>query len=149
MKTGERLRTQRSRYDHRKLVRLPEWLPGAGTLMEPRTYQISAAIDGILKVRRSKINPEKLKYVEVDPDIQKDYRSTQLRAHFAGRGEAFPIHPRQPGKAAMAALHQYQEPDWRLRVMKNPPPRERFIDPNLFARGLISTPAPIPEFNYE
>lgn len=148
VKAGETIMNQRFRFDGRRFHRRPAYLPGNNVQMREDNYLLTSKVNGIVKVRYSKVCPTQLKWIDVEPDVQKEKRSNDLRAEFARRGEAFELHPRNV-KARLQALPSLTEPDWRQRVLAVKPLRERFPDPNLMCRGLIATAAPESRFKFE
>jgi hypothetical protein len=148
MLKGQPIVYQRRRIDHRFGYREPDYHPGNNVTMHVRNYDITADVSGVPTVRQSKINPTGYEWIDVEPDIQKVYRTQQLRRFMGPRG----------GASAMAAQHNaryvdeeddLREPDWRQRVIRKVPLTERFPDPNLLTRGIVKSIEPKARFYYE
>ncbi|ESL11771.1 hypothetical protein TRSC58_00471 [Trypanosoma rangeli SC58] len=142
----EKLKEQRRRYGQDRHSRLPEYRPGQNVRMDPNTFTLYATTKGVMTIRESRIHPG-YKWLDVEPDIQKVYRSLQMRKALSARGMASQMVARNAHyKSEMDLL---LEPHWRDRVSRVPKATERFKDPNLFARGLITELNPMDRYCYE
>ena len=123
-----------------------QWQPGRNTTADPATYTIAAGSDGIASVKKNKINPEYFT-VDVEPDIQKVYRGKELRAEFRKRNElsAYSKH----NSLYESELVDFEEPEWRSRIVAIKTKTERFVDPNLLTRGVVKSIDPAERFTYE
>lgn len=136
--TMEPLKMQRHRYGQDKHSRSPEFRAGANVTMDNR-FTLHATTPGIVSVRPSRINPE-FKWVDIDPDIQKHRRARELRAELKKRGMTHSMIPAVSDYKG--ELDNLQEPQWREDALKVKKPTERFVDPNLFTRGIIAKLTP-------
>ncbi|SCU68174.1 uncharacterized protein TEOVI_000532300 [Trypanosoma equiperdum] len=141
----EKLKEQRRRFGQDRHSRLPEYRPGNNVRMDPNTYTLYATKKGVMTIRESRINP-KYKWLDVEPDIQKVYRSRELRRA---------LQEREMASMAVGENSNYRveldlllEPDWRERVMHVPKATERFKDPNLFTRGVVNELSPLDRYSY-
>jgi hypothetical protein len=100
-----------------------------------------------MTVRTSRINPQQRKWVDVEPDIQKVYRTRQVRAELERSERASPYIA--ANKHYKEELDELNEPRWRDRVLAKKSLTERFVDPNLFARGLVPALTPLDRYIYE
>eukprot|EP00796_Vickermania_ingenoplastis_P004246 gene4246-3069_t len=143
---AEKLKEQRRRYGQDRFSRRPEYLPGRNVRMDPNTFTLYATVKGVVSIRKSRINPS-CKWLDVEPDIQKVRHTNEMRALLGQRGAASQMVPQNP--AYREEWDEFQEPRWRERVMRKVPATERFQDPNLFSRGLVSTLEPMRYCCYE
>ncbi|KAF8294409.1 Mitochondrial ribosomal protein L27 [Trypanosoma cruzi] len=142
----EKLKEQRRRYGQDRHSRLPEYRPGKNVRLDPNTFTLYATTKGVMTIRESRINPG-YKWLEVEPDIQKVYRSSQMRRALAARGMTSQmVEKNEHYRSEMDLL---LEPHWRQRVMRVPKATERFKDPNLFVRGVITELTPMDRYCYE
>ncbi|EPY41129.1 hypothetical protein AGDE_02796 [Angomonas deanei] len=143
----EQLKEQRRRYGQDRYSRLPEYRPGRNVRMDPNTFTLYATKKGVMQIKKSKNNPS-YKWLEVEPDIQKVYRSRQVREALRSRGEAsYMVGTNEHYKAELDELN---EPHWRERVMHVKKATNQFPDPNLFTRGLVSSIDPLSNrYSYE
>lgn len=142
----EKLKEQRRRFGQDRYSRQPEYRPGRNVRMDPNSFTLYATTKGVLSIRTSRINPS-YKWLDVDPDIQKVYRSQQMRSALAARGKASMM---VRGNAHYTAeLDRLEEPHWRERVMATAKATERFQDPNLLSRGLVAELRPLSRYTYE
>lgn len=142
----EKLKEQRRRFGQDRYSRQPEYRPGRNVRMDPNSFTLYATTKGVMTIRASRINPS-YKWLDVEPDIQKVYRSRQMREALAARGKASMM---VEGNAHYKAeLDHLEEPHWRERVMQVPKATERFQDPNLLSRGLVSSLRPLSRYTYE
>ncbi|KAL7699292.1 hypothetical protein N2W54_002045 [Lotmaria passim] len=142
----EKLKEQRRRFGQDRYSRQPEYRPGRNVRMDPNTFTLYATTKGVMTIRTSRINPT-YKWLDVEPDIQKVYRTQQMRAALAARGRASMMVEGNPHYTA--ELDNLEEPQWRERVMHVPKATERFQDPNLLSRGLVSSLRPLSRYTYE
>ncbi|KEG09600.1 hypothetical protein DQ04_04961020 [Trypanosoma grayi] len=142
----EKLKEQRRRYGQDRHSRLPEYRPGRNVRMDPNTFTLYAATKGVMTIRESRIHPG-YKWLDVEPDIQKIYRSRQMRNALAIRGIASNMVA--ANKHYKPEVDLLQEPLWRERVMHVPKATERFKDPNLFTRGILPELKPADRYCYE
>jgi hypothetical protein len=97
-----------------------------------------------MTVRQSKINPKTRKWVDVEPDIQKVYRSRQVRQELALQGRASAM--TNANKDYAEELYELEEPRWRERVLAKQSLTERYVDPNKFTRGLVPALKPLDRY---
>lgn len=142
----EKLKEQRRRYGQDRHSRLPEYRAGRNVRMDPNTFTLYATTKGVMTIRESRINPG-YKWLDVEPDIQKVYRSREMRNALMSREMASSMVNSNPHYKS--ELDLLQEPRWRERVMRVPKATERFKDPNLFARGVITELNPMDRYCYE
>ncbi|ORC86072.1 uncharacterized protein TM35_000301120 [Trypanosoma theileri] len=142
----EKLKEQRRRYGQDRHSRLPEYRPGRNVRMDPNTFTLYATTKGVMTIRESRINPG-YKWLDVEPDIQKVYRSREMRKALMSREMTTSmVSLNSHYKTELDLLH---EPKWRERVMRVPKATERFKDPNLFVRGVITELDPMDRYCYE
>ncbi|EPY33448.1 hypothetical protein STCU_02213 [Strigomonas culicis] len=142
----EKLKDQRRRYGQDRYSRLPEYRPGRNVRMDANSFTLYATCKGVMDIKTSRIHPS-YKWLEVEPDIQKVYRSRQVRSALQQRGQASMMVEHNPH---YRAEHDHVlEPDWRTRVMRVAPATEQYQDPNLFARGIIPSLDPLDRYSYE
>lgn len=142
----EKIKEQRRRYGQDRYSRSPEYLPGRYVKMDPNTFTLYATTKGVFTITTSRINPS-LKWVDVEPDIQKVYRSNEMRKALEKRSEV--SHLVRENDAYRAELDALEEPHWRERVMSRRKATERFQDPNLLTRGLVPKLEPLNRYSYE
>ncbi len=146
---GMELLRQKQRTNHRWGVREPDYHPGRNVTMHAKVRNLTADVSGVPTLRKSKIDPVRYEWLDVEPDIQKVYRTAQLRKlYFAPRGRASEMSGKHNARYAEEE-EDLREPDWRQRVMRKMPLTERFPDPNLLTRGLVKSIAPKPRFFHE
>lgn len=143
---AEKLKEQRRRFGQDRFSRRPEYLPGRNVRMDPNTFTLYATVKGVMTIRTSRINPA-FKWLDVEPDIQKVRYSKAWRSALELRGEASNMVASNPHYRE--ELDNFEEPHWRERVMKKVPSTQRFQDPNLLSRGLVSSLEPLHCFYYE
>ncbi|KAG8341356.1 hypothetical protein ERJ75_000995500 [Trypanosoma vivax] len=142
----EKLKEQRRRYGQDRHSRLPLYKPGKNVRMDPNTYTLYATKKGVMTIRESRINPS-YKWLDVEPDIQKVYRSRMMREALERRGmTSMAISWNSNYRSEYDVL---REPMWRERVMQLPRATERFKDPNLFCRGVVDVLCPLDRYSYE
>lgn len=142
----EKLKEQRRRYGQDRYSRLPEYHAGRNVRMDPNTFTLYATRKGVMTVRTSRVNPA-YKWLDVEPDIQKVARSKAMREALQRRGMATSMVDSNDNYRN--ELDNFREPHWRERVMRAAAKTERFVDPNLFTRGLVSTLCPLERYSYE
>lgn len=142
----ERIKDQRRRFGQDRYSRAPEYMPGRNVRMDPNSYTLYPTQKGIFTIATSRINPS-YKWVDVNPDIQKTYRSNEMRAALESRGKASQAVRRNA--TYTAELDHFEEPEWRQRVARERKATERFVDPNLFARGIVPRLDPLDRYSYE
>ena len=145
--TRDTLKEQRSRFGQCKHSRIPEFFPGKNVRMDPRTFTLMANVNGVMTVRQSRIAPAIRKWVDVEPDIQKVYRTNQVRQELERLDRASTMTANN--KHYREELNELKEPRWRERVMNKKPLVERFVDPNLFVRGIVPELKPLDRYCYE
>jgi hypothetical protein len=145
--TKEKLKEQRSRFGQTRFSRVPEYFPGNNVTMTRKQFTLYAKVNGVMTVRPSIINPRARKWVDVEPDIQKVYRSRQVRGELDRQERASPFV--ESNKHYKNELQELREPRWRDRVMNKKSLAERFVDPNLFSRGLVPALNPLDRYCYE
>ena len=143
--TKEALKEQRHRYGQNAHSRLPEYRPGQNVRMD-RKFTLHATRPGVMTIQKSKINPD-VKWLHVDPDIQKHRRANDMRSELIARGDA--SHMTETNEAYAPELQVFKEPHWRERVMEVLPLTKRYQDPNLFVRGRIGKLDPLKRYTYE
>jgi ribosomal protein L27 len=141
----EILKEQRFRYGQDRHSRLPEYRPGNNVVMDS-SFTLRATTKGVVSIRRSRIDPN-YKWLDVEPDIQMVRRGNALRKELLQRGEATLMVP--SNETYRAEYDKMMEPNWRERVLMARKPTERFVDPNLFARGVVPELKPMDRFCYE
>ena len=145
--TKDTLKKQRFTYGTSTL-RQPDYLPGNYVRMHKATYTLTANRNGVMTVQHSKINPKKMKWLNVEPDIQKVARSREVREELEKNGCASNLSKVNVTYAA-SELHDNAEPDWRLRVQKTRTLVEQFPDPNLVSRGMVAHIDPLSRYAFE
>lgn len=143
---SERLKEQRRRYGQDRYSREPEYRPGRYVAMDPNTYTLYATVKGVMTVRTSRVHPA-YKWLDVEPDIQKVFRSREMRSALGARGQTSALV--DSNRDYDGERHVHEEPRWRERVMNTPELRERFQDPNLFTKGIISSLDPLNRYCYQ
>ena len=127
--------TQRAWYQgntlgpHEPWVRKPEFLPGKNVKLVNDHYDLHAEKQGVMTFRRSHVD-SKVKWLDIEPDINKVWRTRGLQRHLADRGQLFQYNEREALDA--------QQPDWRLEVMQQAN-RPQYVDPNLLSRGVVTS----------
>lgn len=141
------LKTQRCQYDHHHpYVREPAYHAGRYVKMHERKYHLTAVESGVMTIRKSKINSS-YKWVDIEPDIQKVFRSAQIRKAL---GPNSVTNMTASNSNFVQELQDFEEPQWRERVQHVPTPAERFVDPNLFTKGIKKDIDPIANrYSYE
>lgn len=142
----EKLKEQRRRFGQDRYSRQPEYRPGNYVRMDPNSFTLYATTKGVMSIRESRINPA-YKWLDVEPDIQKVYRSRSMRSALAARGQASPMV--SSNQNYRAELDSMLEPRWRERVMQVTKVTDRFTDPNAFTRGVVSSLNPLSRYTYE
>lgn len=142
----EKLKEQRRRFGQDRYSREPEYRPGRHVRMDPNDYTLYATTKGVMTIHTSRINPA-YKWLDVEPDIQKVARSRAMRSALAARGQASELV--RSNAAYREEVDELEEPHWRQRVLQVTKETERYKDPNLFVRGLVSTLNPSERFSYE
>jgi hypothetical protein len=141
----EVLKDQRHRYGQDLHSRLPEYRPGNNVVMD-QYFSLRATTKGVVSIRRSRINPN-YKWLDVDPDIQKVRRGNEIRAELSLRGMTTSMVP--TNDHYRQELDKLHEPAWRERVIKEQTLTQRFVDPNLFTRGVVPELTPMDRYYYE
>nr|CCC94960.1 unnamed protein product [Trypanosoma congolense IL3000] len=141
----EKLKEQRRRFGQDRHSRLPDYRPGVNVRMDSNTFTLYASCKGVMTIRESRINPA-YKWLDIEPDVQKVYRSKEMRRALLNRGKASMmvasnVHYR-------SELDLLVEPNWRERVLHVPRETERFVDPNLFSRGIVDELCPMDRYSY-
>ena len=127
---GHVVLTQKNHWgDAKPWVRTPDFLPGKNVELN-KQYDLTATTTGVMSVRQSLIN-SKQKFVDVDEDVEKVWRSRGLQKYFAESSQLFAHNATEELDAT--------DPDWRLRLMKKQEPTEKFVDANLLARGHVTS----------
>ncbi|KAK7195214.1 hypothetical protein NESM_000446500 [Novymonas esmeraldas] len=142
----EKLKEQRRRFGQDRYSRQPEYRPGRNVRMDPNTFTLYATTKGVMTIRTSRIHPS-YKWLDVEPDVQKVFRSRCMRAALRRRGMASSMVA--SNAHYRAELDHVEEPQWRERVMRVPKATERFQDPNLLTRGLVPSLRPHSRYAYE
>ncbi|AIN96536.1 hypothetical protein LPMP_131080 [Leishmania panamensis] len=142
----EKLKEQRRRFGQDRYSRQPEYRPGRNVRMDPNSFTLYATTKGVMTIRTSRINPS-YKWLDVEPDIQKVFRSRCMRAALQARGKASMMVGDNVNYRA--ELDHVTEPQWRERVMQVSKATERFQDPNCFTRGLVPALRPLSRYSYE
>eukprot|EP00758_Cryptobia_borreli_P002633 Tbor_TRINITY_DN3172_c0_g1::TRINITY_DN3172_c0_g1_i2::g.14634::m.14634 len=142
--TKEPIKEQRSVYT-KLYTRIPEYVAGRNTYMNPKTYTISAELPGVMTVESSKINP-KYKTIHVEPDIAKINRSRCVRRELKKMNVASNFS--KNCSEYLSEMYDHEEPAWRSRVMKEHKNIDRFLDPNLLARGIVPALTPLNMYQY-
>ena len=153
IRKGETIALQRCRYDHRFGRRDPDYHNGKNVKIDQKLNTLTAARDGIPTVRKSEINHE-YEWVDLEEDIQKVYRTQELRKHFknySGRkfGKLSKMNVQHNRTLYQNELKDLSDPDWRQRVVRDAPLTERFPDPNLLTRGVVGDITPRSPYYYE
>lgn len=153
IRKGESIAFQRHSYDHKWGAREPEYQNGRNVHMSSKTKTLTAERDGIPTIRKSDINPE-YEWVDLESDIQKVYRTKELRKHFKdfsgrGMGKLSKMSAQHNRTHYQTELKDLKEPDWRQRVIRDTPLSERFPDPNLLTRGIVMDISPKAPYYYE
>ena len=146
--TKDTLKKQRFTYGIGQARRQPEYLPGNNVRMHNVVYTLNATANGVMSIQRSKINPEKMKWVHVETDIQKVARSREVRTMFETFGCASNLTKLNP-QYADSEIHDHAEPDWRMRVQKTRSLVEQYPDPNLASRGIVAHITPLATCAFE
>jgi hypothetical protein len=150
VKKGELLATNRGDYGV-PAANLPfrvwDYNAGSNTKIGGNNLRaVTATCDGVATLRKSKINPT-YKWIDVEPDVQKVYRSGELRDELERRNQLSPMN--RHNESYLSELCDYEEPGWRDRVLAKPRPSERYRDPNLLSRGVVRSLDPGEQFCYE
>lgn len=141
----EVLKEQRHRYGQDRHSRMPEYRPGHNVTMDKR-FALRATVKGVVSIRRSRINPN-YKWLDVEPDIQMVRRGNQIRGELKMRGQVTTMMPKN--ELYRAEYDKLMEPNWRERVLAVQDATDRFVDPNLFSRGIVPELKPLSRFCYE
>lgn len=141
----EYIREQRSTYTV-AYERMPQYLPGRNTYMNPKTLTISPGVDGIVLRQDSVINPETRRWLHVEPDVQKVVRSKSISNHFIKTNMLSPMNHKN--RAYQSEMYDVTHPDWRVKVQREPPLTERFADVNTFTRGIVTKLKPRSKYVY-
>jgi len=115
--------------DDKPWVRQPDYMPGKNVTLN-RTYDLTSTTPGVMSVRRSLMDPTK-KWIDVEEDIDKVWRSRGLQKYFFETSQLF--------SADREEELESNDPDWRLRVLKKASAAEKYVDPNLLVRGHVTS----------
>ncbi|CCW61830.1 unnamed protein product [Phytomonas sp. EM1] len=142
----EKLKEQRRRFGQDRYSRQPEYRPGRNVRMDPNTYTLYATVKGVVSIRTSRINPS-YKWLDVEPDIQKVVRSRAMRQALQERGQASMLVASNPNYKA--ELDNFEDPQWRERIMRLSKATKKLQDPNLFTQGHLQALDPPSRYSYE